>query len=375
MSSDVLRELEVVECGDGGAAAFCGHVLQQLGARVTKLTDSAPADPEPADREQLEAWAQQLYFDAGKTIRRGSDDAAFLREAVARGAVVVRGVARSTAMEVARVLDEYESLRQDHPDLVYAGLTPFGLSGPMAGWCGGDMNAQALSGWAAITGDADRPPLSVGYSICEMQHGLAGAAAILAAMVPPAAGELVDVSEVAVLAADIRMYSASYTAYGIEMVRNGRRAPGSTGRYPHTVLPCRDGLVAIICRAELEWNRLVTMLGEPAWATEPRYRDFYAMGTEYPDEVDELLLVWLRRHTKAQIAELATRHRVPIAPVRSVAEALDDAQMNYRNFFVTPREGVRVPGLPAEWKRPGSHPGNVAPPNPGDSLEETWTVR
>ena len=60
----------------------------------------------PADLEQLEARARQLYFDAGKTIRRAENHSVFLREAVGRGAVVVRGVERSTAMEVARVLDD-----------------------------------------------------------------------------------------------------------------------------------------------------------------------------------------------------------------------------------------------------------------------------
>ena len=126
---------------------------------------------------------------------------------------------------MARVRDEYESWRAHRADLVYGALTPFGLTGPMADWFGGDVNAQSLSGWAAVAGDADRAPLTVGYGICEMQHGLTAAAAIIAAILQPSASELVDVSEAAVLAADIRMYSASYTAY---RNRDGaQRAAGS----------------------------------------------------------------------------------------------------------------------------------------------------
>lgn len=350
MGVGLLKGVDVIECGDGSAVAFCGHLLHQLGAHVTKFAEDGSASPDRVD-EGSRTRAQRLYLDAGKeTIAEAIDSPPF-REALPRSRVVVRGLSRASAAQVARVRDEYESWRAHRADLVYGALTPFGLTGPMADWFGGDVNAQSLSGWAAITGDADRAPLTVGYGICEMQHGLTAAAAIIAAILQPSASELVDVSEAAVLAADIRMYSASYTAYGIEMARNGRRAPGSTGRYPHTVLPCADGLVSIICRSELEWNRLVVMIGSPAWAFEPRYRDFYAMGTEYPDEVDELLLPWLRRHTKAQIAERATRHRVPMAPVRSVAEALEDPQMNHRRFYVISEEQVRVPGIPAHCER------------------------
>ena len=70
------------------------------------------------------------------------------------------------------------------------------------------------------------------------------------------------------------------------------------------------------------------------------------MGTEYPDEVDELLLPWLRRHTKAQIAERATRRRCPWPPCGRWPEALEDPQMNHRRFYVISEEQVRVPGFP-----------------------------
>jgi crotonobetainyl-CoA:carnitine CoA-transferase CaiB-like acyl-CoA transferase len=186
-----------------------------------------------------------------------------------------------------------------------------------------------------------------------MQQGLAAAGAVTAALVDRGSepgGDLIDICEAEVLAADIRMYSGSYRGYDIAMTRSGHRAPGSSGRYPHTVLPCNDGLVVLICRSDVEWDRFIEMIGSPNWASQPRYRDFYAMATEYPDEVDALLIEWLRTRTKEKITELATRYRVPVAPVRTVDETLEDIQMRHRGFFHPSADGAgALPGLPALW--------------------------
>jgi CoA:oxalate CoA-transferase len=347
-----LQGVVVLECGDSPAAAFCGHLLHQLGARVTKFVASSPATADVAEPAALRRRAQRLYFDAGKTTIDAPLHSNLFSEALRQSHVVVRGLEQTSGAATAQLRSEYASWGAQRLGLVYAALTPFGVSGPMSGWAGGDLNAQALSGWSAITGNPDEPPLGVAYDSCAMQHGLGAAGAIVAALLAPdvaSRSELVDVSEVAVLAADIRMYSASYSGYGIPMVRSGHRAPGSTGRYPHTVLPCQDGLVALICRSDVEWDRLIAMMGNPPWALEDRYRDFFAMGTRYPDEVDQLLIAWLRRHTKAELGRLATEYRVPLAPVRTAAEALDDVQMNHRGFFTTAEESVALPGFPAHW--------------------------
>ena len=53
----------------------------------------------------------------------------------------------------------------------------------------------------------------------------------------------------------------------------------------------------------------VDAMGRPAWSQEPRYQDLRAMGKQYPEEVDALIMPWLAQHTKAEIEELAIAHQ------------------------------------------------------------------
>ncbi len=59
------------------------------------------------------------------------------------------------------------------------------------------------------------------------------------------------------------------------------------------------------------------------------------MGVEYPDEVDALIQPWLLQHTKEELATMAAAHRVPLAPVRTIPEVLQDEQLAHRHTFET----------------------------------------
>ena len=248
------------------------------------------------------------------------------------------------------IRSEYESCRSVNEDIVYLALTPFGVRGFASQWAGTDLHAQSMSGWTYLVGNPGEAPLAMNYDIGALQLGIAGAGAAIAALLGRgrSGGEFVDVSEADVVAAAMRMYSMTYLFLGIPLRRQGLRAPGSSGRYPHTLLPCKDGYISTICRSALDWDRFLEMMGRPDWAESPRYQDFYLMGTEYPDEVDALIVPWLMEHTKQELGELAAKFKVPLAPVHTVDEVLADPQLRHRNFFRHVPDGerdVRVPGL------------------------------
>jgi CoA:oxalate CoA-transferase len=348
-----LEGVRIVECGTGAGAAFCASLLSDLGAHVDKVVEFAAVDPTESAR--VRRLAEEAYLDGTKTVLEGVIGDDHFMELVRGSDIVVRGYEPSGG-DASDLRHEYDRLRAVNPDLVYVALTPFGTFGPASEWHGGDLNAQAISGWTWIVGNPEEAPLSINYDMGLLQQGLGAAGATLAALLERGGsgggGEFVDVAEADVIAACIRMYSLTYRFLNIDMTRNGHRAPGSSGRYPHTILPCKDGYISTICRSPTDWGRFIEMIGSPAWANEPRYNDFFKMGTEYPDEVDALIIPWLMEHTKAEMGQLAVQYRVPLAPVCTVAEALDNEQFEFRNFFVE-REGsgkkLRVPGLPAAW--------------------------
>lgn len=101
---------------------------------------------------------------------------------------------------------------------------------------------------------------------------------------------------------------------------------------PSQLCRTRDGWIFVMCNKEKFWPPLVSALGRPEWAQDPRYATFAAR-LERRDEVTELLDREFSRDTTTAWLE-RLRGKVPVAPVNDVAQALD-------NPFVAEREAIR----------------------------------
>jgi CoA:oxalate CoA-transferase len=369
-----LAGLTVVEAGNSAAAAFGTRLLLQLGATVLRLRSAesgvttagaAASGGTPQERDRVRA--EQVFLDDGKQIE--NVDAA---EAYAAADVIIRGSDGAPDAPGPEPEAHYESLRADNNALVYVYLSPFGLpvSTQQPAWRGDDIQAQAVGGLSSLVGRPDREPLVVPYDVVASSQGLNAACATLGALLGVRAGHpgsFVDIGAADVAASYSRMYTLLYRFYGIAPVRAGRRAPGSGGRYPMTILPCLDGDVVLIGRSRRDWERYLDMMGRPPWSQDPRYQDPLGIAMEYPHEVDALIGPWLAERTRAELGALAQQYGVPLGSVRSVSEVLDDPQMRFRNFFRPAETGTRasgpgqdrpvlLPGFPALFRRPGQDP-------------------
>ncbi|WP_067662019.1 CoA transferase [Nocardia miyunensis] len=348
MTDGLLRGYLVVEIGRTRAAANAGKLLADAGAHVVALQDAQRA-------ENLGPEAR-TYLDPAKDVvswHRG-DDAVLVQELIARADAVVTDLPTAELKE--RGLDA-DALRSKLPRLSYVALTSVGWESP-EGAPAGELTMQAESGLMHMVGHPDREPLSLPYGMGALQLGLHGAAAAVTALYVAATsgrGRLVEISGVDVLASYVRIYGAVANYYNIPLRRDGRRAPGSGGRYPFGLFPCKDGYVAMICRSEREWVSLLEMMGNPEWSRSERYSDLYAIAVEYPDEVDALIEPWLMAHTRAELLDLAQKFAIPVAPVKTVPEVAEDPQLReHRHFFDTvvtdSGRRVLVPGRP--WASP-----------------------
>ena len=221
--------------------------------------------------------------------------------------------------------------------------------------------------WAL--GEQGRPPLAIPPGILECQAGAhLAAACLMARLSGPGVdgGRIVDIALHDVLASYVAVNCRFYIHHGMRWRRAGRRASDSGGAYPFVILPCADGAVCLSGRARAEWERFVEAMGTPAWSQEPRYQKLRAMGQQYPDEVDALIVPWLAEHTKAELEEIADRFRLTIAPLRDLTDVLATPQLAQRDFLQTWTTGDRAllgPSLPfrASEARGSSQVADVAP--------------
>jgi crotonobetainyl-CoA:carnitine CoA-transferase CaiB-like acyl-CoA transferase len=336
--------LNVVEIGGGLAAAYAGWLLLRMGASVARigpaLTSPGTGDPIALALEALGQGKTTLDASAGVervTCLLGaadlviSDDRARLQLLTGR---TVSGLADAL------------------PGKVLGIASIFGLSGPLADAPATSLDAQAVSSVSWVLGEAGREPLSLPPGIVEHQAGAHLAAASLLALRVPRPSDrarIVDIALADILASYVGVNCRFYIHHGMSWERAGRRASGSGGAYPFVILPCQDGDVCLSGRTRDEWNRFVKAMGDPAWAAEPRYQNLRAMGQQYPDEVDALVLPWLCERTKAEIGELASRFKLTISPLRTFEEVLVTPQFAERSFLeerTVSGRAVRTAGLP-----------------------------
>ena len=365
MFQGALKGVRVVEWGDFVSAPYCGKVMAELGAEVIKVEAPLTGDsarghgPFPGQTPDPEKSGLFLFNNLGKrgvTLDVGTDGGREILDRLLASADIFLenqpiGLARAAGLD-------YESVHAKHPGLVVTSISPYGRSGPYRDYAGYDLNVNAIGGMSFGTGYPHREPLTT--PLYQVSY-LAGVGAAFASIVALLArdlndrgpdyegGQLVDVAEAQVLATLLSGYHLpTYIYQGVAGWRSGNRM--RLGLFPNCVLPCKDGYVCIDAPQMDQYRRFLTMIGEPDWVDEPRYRDRRAMSDQYPEEAESLLAPWFMEHTKDEILQLCIENRVPCVPVREIDEVMADEQLSSRNYFRElshPAAGaLRYPGAP-----------------------------
>ena len=357
--ADLLAGARVVELSASVAGAYCGKVLAQLGAGVTRcgIDTAVIASADAARRMQRVLHGAKTTLDLGDPL---------LESALATADVVV-----------------VDSLQPGHPlhDLVRAvlderrGLTAQAIVVALSfdsleedrerPAC--SLTSVAASGMSFAIGNQGAEPLTLPCDIADYEAGVNAASAAIAGLLrgPDHPGDRVDVSRRDVLANLVGTLALNYVPYGRPWHREGTRPSLSGGVYPCGLFPCKDGYVALYCRGNQEWVGLVKAMGNPPWSTEPRFADARIVATRHADEADAHLMPWLAGYTRAELLELGAKFGFPSAPVRYVREALDDAQFAFRGSLV-PLSGdgpaVKVPAAPWQLFAPAVTPAGKPKP-------------
>lgn len=259
----------------------------------------------------------------------------------------------------------WDKLRAANPRLIYAAGSGYGRSGPYSTYPAMDLTVQAMSGIMSITGFPDREPVKSGPALCDFFGGIHLYAGIMTALYERAKtgqGRLVDISlQDAVYPSLASNLSLWYSSGGKASPRTGNRH-GGLAASPYNVYPTRDGHIAIICVGQRQWLWLVEAMGNKALGEDPRFRDLRSRCANM-DELDALIGEWTGTFDKEDLFQLLLKHRVPSAPVRDLAEVVEDRNMHERGMLswvdhpeygrmVLPNSPLRFGGLEQMPLRP-----------------------
>jgi len=70
----------------------------------------------------------------------------------------------------------YDDLKDEHPQLIYTSITPYGQDGPWSDRPATDLTIESAGGLVGLQGDGDRPPVPVGFPQAAIHAGVQAAA-------------------------------------------------------------------------------------------------------------------------------------------------------------------------------------------------------
>jgi formyl-CoA transferase len=195
---------------------------------------------------------------------------AILKKLIASADVVVENFRPDVKF---RLGIDYETLSKDHPGLVYASISGFGQSGPLAQRPGFDQIAQGMSGLMSVTGMPGEGPMRVGIPIADLCAGIFAAQGILVALLERDASGKGQWLHTSLLESMVYMMDFQTSRWLIE-----GDVPTQAGNYHPTSIPtgvykAKDGYMNIAVFGSKIWERFCDILGAPEWVTDERYKD------------------------------------------------------------------------------------------------------
>jgi crotonobetainyl-CoA:carnitine CoA-transferase CaiB-like acyl-CoA transferase len=326
----LLEGFEVVQIGEGLAAAVCTRLLADVGAKVTCIDLDTSTD-------------LAAYLNSGKTT--AADDGAARRALSTADLITCEGRPRDLA---ARNYDS-GSLRRSNATAALVIISPFGQTGPNANDPAVDLTLFFASGIARLlTGQVDDLSEAPIRPVGEQSAFIGGLAAACAGMHAALAGESGAVIDISIQEALATMAVGDLARAGLSrQIRPRKRVTDGNGATV-TILPARDGYVAISPREDRQWASWLKVMGSPGWGDDPRFATKPDRIANW-DALHALMSGWSRQHDKQWIADAAQAAHVPSFPLREPAEQFASPQLEHRDFYrrleITGHT-VKAPGPP-----------------------------
>jgi len=272
----------------------------------------------------------------------------------------------------------YEDLRRIKPDIILVHITAFGSAGPYKDRVGFDALAQAMSGIMSVTGLPGAPiRCTVPFvDFATATHAALGVVSALLYRRKTGRGQKIELSllRTAVTWAGPAAI-CEYTATGRE--RKPRRI-GNRGYWVSFVDLCetRDGKKVMISVLGTLLKRLLRVMGREDLINDARFMtDLEAF--ENRQVLDPIIKEWIASKSIQELEEIASKHRIPLAPVLDYTEVQKHPQVRLEEMFIEARLSgadfkISVPAFPIRFSEKESFKDLSIIPSLGEHNEEIW---
>lgn len=350
--TNVLHHLRVTEVSRGLLGSHCGRLFADLGAEVrwVDASDSSSLLGEPPfERAGSSESLFDPYLADGKralSLDAASDDFHERLDDVLRETDVLIEDSWPGPLFAGEFAPA--ALRARHPALIVISLSPFGRTGPLCNWKGGELCGQAYGGFAYVTGSPDKPPLKLAGNLHQFAtavHGFSGGMAALRSRRMDGLGRVVDVS-LAECVASMQEWLGLYNSQGLIQ---GRSEAAGPFYYPHVPFPCSDGYLEVGMAFYDPQAAMAQFVGDEVLGTDPRFATVMGCFLNH-SEMAVRIRAGIADRKRDELFDLASSLGMVCGPLSRPDEVAEIPQLEAREFwkFVELPDGrsMRAPGSP-----------------------------
>ncbi len=332
-----LKGLKVVDCATIFAGPLLATVMGDFGADVIKVEhpngDALRNMGYKKDDQGL--WAKVV----GRNKRnialnlKEENDAEVLKALIADADIFVENFRTGTLEKWGLGWDVLSAI---NPRLIMVRVTGFGQTGPYKDRAGFGTLAEAMSGFAFITGEPDGPPTLPPFGLADGVAAYYGAFAAMFAVYErdvggSGLGQYIDLAIYEPIFALLGAQPTVYDQLGVIQKRTGNR---SINNAPRNAYQTRDGRwVALSAAAPSIVRRVLDLTGGPGTADDPRFQTNLSR-VEHVEAIDMIVGGWIARHDLAEVVETFEQVQAAIAPIYDVEQIFADPQYRARNSIV-----------------------------------------
>ena len=335
--SGPLKSVRVIDAATLFAGPMAATLLGDFGADVIKVEHPRgdPVRNHGYQKDGINLWWKMLgrnkqTVTCNMSTARGQD---LMRRLLETSDVLIENFRPGT---LERWNLDPNDLMELNPRLVIARVTGFGQFGPYASRPGFGTLAEAMSGFAAITGEADRPPVLPPFGLADGISALALANAIQMCLYNRDArngsGQIIDLAIIEPILSILGPQPIWYDQLGVIQERTGNR---SVNNAPRNTYQTRDShWVAISTSAHNVAERVMKLVGHPEVISESWFETGHGRA-QHADQLDEMVGTWIGDRNLDDVVDQFEMASAAVAPVYDIADIFEDPQYKALDSITT----------------------------------------
>jgi CoA:oxalate CoA-transferase len=351
-----LEGVKILDFTKVYSGPYCTMIMADMGAEVIKVETPGKGDDTRAFapiKDGVSAYYNYLNRNKKSiTLDLKSEAGRKVAMDLAKWAdIIVENFAAGT---IGKLGLGYEDVVKVNPEIIYASISGFGQYGPYKDKLAYDAIAQAMGGLTSLSGLPGVKPTKVTPALSDAITGVHMAYAIMVAAFhkqKTGEGQYIDVAMMDVVFSVLEGYVTMETLLGANPQRIGN---ASMAAVPYDVYQAKDNYIVIGAPNDSLFVKLAKAMKREDLLEDSRFNT-NLVRIKNRAAIDAIINEWAAQFTVAEIEAILNAARIPVAPIKSIAELVKDPGIAAREMLIehdNPVHGkVKYPGNPLKLQK------------------------